>query len=129
METTRKLAQNLTLPGATPGQGVTISGPVGYRAGNTLGEVISNIFPYLFVFAGIGLLLMLIMGGFELLTSAGDPKKLESGRQRITYAIVGFLIVFLAFWLVQLVALIFGITEFQLIFRNPPSGGGRMLPI
>ncbi len=108
------LAQRLTLPGNNGG--ITIEGPAGYSAGNTLGEVISNIYPFLFVFAGIGLLFMLIFGGFQLLTGGTDPKRIEIGKQRITFAIVGFLIVFFAFWMVQFVGMIFNLTEFTSIF-------------
>ena len=115
MQLTRQLAQNLQLPGEN-GNGTVISGPDGFNAGNTLGDVIGKTVPYLFVFSGIALLLMLIFGGFSLLTSGGDPKQLESGKQKITYSIIGFIIVFLAFWAVQLIAWIFNIQEFKCIF-------------
>jgi small-conductance mechanosensitive channel len=112
------LAQALTLPGGgqTPVD-VTINGPTGFNTKFTsLGNVVSSMVSYLFVFAGIGLLLMLIFGGFQLLTGGTDPKSLEMGKKRITYAIVGFIIVFLAYWGVRLVSMIFGITEFKNIF-------------
>lgn len=112
----KELAQVLHLPFGEGDDTVPITGPAGFIAGETLGDVISRIIPYVYVFAGIGLLLMLISGGFSLLTAASDPKKLDSGKQRITYAIVGFFIVILSYWGVQLIALIFGLEEFRYMF-------------
>src|SRR3989338_507124 len=83
---------------------------------NNIGSIISEAVPYVFLFAGIALLLMLISAGFTLLTSAGDAKKLDSGKQTLTYALVGFLLIFAAFWIVQLAGIIFGIEEINSIF-------------
>lgn len=104
-------AQCVTLP-----DGTNFCGPLDPGRFPNLGAVITRAIPFIFVFAGIALLAMIIIGGFSLLSGAGDPKKIEAGKQRITYAIVGFLIVFLAYWLVQLVALIFGIDEIKGMF-------------
>jgi len=62
-----------------------------------------------FSIAGILLLAYLIWGGFDYLTSMGDPKKAEAGRTKITNAIIGFFIIFTAYWIVQLVAFVFGL--------------------
>jgi hypothetical protein len=53
------------------------------------------------------------MGGFELLTSGGDPEKAKKAQERITSALIGFLIIFLAYWLTQILEVIFGISIFQ----------------
>lgn len=108
------LAQPLTLPGET-----TIQGPSGFGVGLPggllhVGDVVSTIIPYVFFFAGTAMLLMLIMGGFALLTGASDPKRIDQGKQQITYAVVGFIIVFLAYWVVQLARRIFGLTEYTI---------------
>lgn len=60
---------------------------------------------------------MLISAGFSFLTSAGDAKKLEKGKQQLTYAVVGFLVIFVAYWLVQIAGFVFGIEEIGTIFR------------
>lgn len=85
------------------------------KLGN-IGAVLNQAIPFIFAFAGIGLLLMLLSAGFNFLTSAGDPKKLEAGKQRLTNAIVGFLIIFVAYWAVQMAGVIFGIKEIQETF-------------
>lgn len=115
------LAQQLQLPWMD-GQNSYIDGPLNSvtfgGAGNfTLGGIISRATNYIFIFAGVGLLLMLLSGGFTFLTSAGDSKKLESGKQRITNALLGFLIIFASFWLVQAAGIIFNFTPAQTIFQ------------
>jgi len=100
--------QSFTLPGGTVVQGLA---PF-----STIGGIVSRAVPFIFAFAGIGLLLMLLAAGFNFLTSAGDPKKLEAGKQRLTNALVGFLVIFTAYWAVQLAGLIFGVQEIQTTF-------------
>jgi hypothetical protein len=75
----------------------------------TIGGIISILLPYIFVLAGLALLLMLIFGGFQLMTSAGNPKGMESGKNKVMYALVGFLIIFASFWLVKIFQVILGL--------------------
>ncbi len=107
-------AQSIQLPGDNGP--VTINGVSGFKYVD-IGEVITGAMPFVIAFAGFGLLLMLISAGFSLLTSAGDAKKLESGKQRLTHAIIGFLVIFVAYWLVILIGKIFGVVEIQNIFK------------
>lgn len=83
----------------------------------SLGSIISAVVPYLFGIAGFLLLLYLIFGGFSYMMSGGDPKAAESAKQRITNAIIGFVIIFVAYWLVQILGMVLGITQFQQIFK------------
>jgi Ni/Fe-hydrogenase subunit HybB-like protein len=119
----RELAQVVNLPGGyvnptgtwVPGTS-TITGPA--TSFTNIASLISRLIPYFILFAGIGTLFMIIFAGYELLTGANDPKKMEQGKQRLTYGIVGFFIVFLAFWVVQIAGVIFGISEFACVFGS-----------
>jgi len=71
--------------------------------------IINAILKYVFVLTGLILFGMLIMGGFQMLASGGNPKAAEAGKARLTSAILGFLIVFAAYWITQIVSIIFGI--------------------
>jgi len=82
----------------------------------TLGGIINALLPFLFVLAGLSMLLFLVYGGFMLLTSGGDPKAVSSAKEKITFAIVGFVIVFISFWLVQIIGRMFGIQPIIDIF-------------
>lgn len=78
----------------------------------TLGGIISALIPYLFVFAGLLLFAYLIWGGFSFLTSGGEPKAMEQAKGKVTNAIVGFIIIFVAYWVVQIFEYIFKIQVF-----------------
>jgi len=83
-----------------------------------IGTIISGILPYVFGAAGLALLVYLIMGGFQMMTSRGDPKAMQAAQGKITNAVIGFVIVLLAFTIIQLVGQILGLggTNFGLIF-------------
>jgi hypothetical protein len=79
---------------------------------STVGDILSKLIPYIYVVAGLILLFMLIMGGLGLMTAAGNPDKIKAGQQKITTALIGFGIVFIAYFVTQLVELIFGVKIF-----------------
>jgi hypothetical protein len=86
-------------------------------AGGNIGDIVSELVKYLFPLAGILLLLYLIFGGFQLMLSRGDPKAAQSAQGKITNALVGFIIVFAAYWIVQIVGKILGIEAITTIFK------------
>jgi hypothetical protein len=110
------LAQNLKFP-----DGSSIQGPLNISGGGgtspTIGGILSTAIPLIFAFAGLGLLIMLISSGYTFLTSAGDAKNMEKGKQQLTFAIVGFLIVFAAYWVVQLTGAMFGLQSMTTVFK------------
>ncbi|MBI4065057.1 hypothetical protein HY409_01680 [Candidatus Gottesmanbacteria bacterium] len=110
----RVLAQSIQLPGDNGP--VPITGIPGFKYGD-VGSIVTGAIPFVIAFAGFGLLLMLIRAGYSFLTSAGDAKKLEEGKQRLTNAIVGFVVIFVAYWMVILIGKIFGVVEIQSIFK------------
>ena len=78
----------------------------------TIGDILSQLLPYIFVVAGLILLFMLIMGGLGLMTAAGNPDKIKAGQGKITAALIGFGIIFISYFVTQLVELMFGIKIF-----------------
>lgn len=86
-----------------------ITGPERFAyEGASIGKVVGDTLNYVLVAAGIGLLLMIISSGFTLMMSAGDAKKAAAGKTTLTNAIVGFLLVFSAFWITQALGIVFG---------------------
>ena len=94
----RYLAQ-VTLP-----DGTVINNPEGFNPEFTnLASIVSVALPMLFAVAGMILLVFLIWGGFDYLLAMGDPKKAEMGKKKITNALLGFFLIFAAYWITQLV--------------------------
>jgi hypothetical protein len=87
--------------------------------GANIGTIVSKLVLYLFPFAGLIMLLYFLSGGYKYLLSRGDPKALAEAKGSITTAIIGFIIVFAAFWIVQIIGVVFGIKQITVIFGNP----------
>lgn len=68
----------------------------------TIGEIATAALPYIFGLAGIVMTVYLIYGGFHYMMSRGDPKGMQEARGKITNALIGFVIIFAAYWIVQL---------------------------
>lgn len=74
---------------------------------NDLGGIIGDFLPYLLTIAGLILFGMLVMGGFTMLAGAADKEAQEKGKQMITSSLIGFFVVFAAYWIAQLLQVIF----------------------
>ncbi len=75
----------------------------------TPSSIFNDAMPYLFSIAGLILFVMLVWGAFEIMMGAGDPKNAESGKKRITAAVTGFILLFLSYWIGQVIQYIFGL--------------------
>lgn len=75
------------------------------------GSLISVLLPNLYILAGLIFFVLLIFGGLGLIMGAGggDPKKTEQGGKAVTYAIVGFLVVFASYWIIQIIQVVTGV--------------------
>jgi len=93
----------MTLPGD-----YTIPLPTGFKPEFTdIGSVFSALLPYFYLIAGLILFGAIIISGFKFLFSAGDPKKTAEAKGCLTNAIIGFLVIFLSYWLIQIIQVIF----------------------
>jgi hypothetical protein len=87
---------------------------IGYKTGyESVGEFISRILPNVFVIAGIILFFLILLGGFSILTASGDKEKVSQGSKTLTAALVGFVIIFAAYWIIQVIEVITGISIFK----------------
>ena len=91
-------------------------GKINFNTSLTFGNIITGLLPFLFAIAGILLLLYLLYGGFQIMLSRGEPKGIEAGKGKITNALLGFVVIFVSFWIVQIVARILGLTTVINIF-------------
>lgn len=94
------------------GQGLTFGG-------NTIGDILNGgILNIIFFVAGAAFLIYLVTGGISLMLSRGDPKAISEAKARITYGLVGFLIIVAAYWIVQIVGAILGLEGFKGVFQQ-----------
>ncbi len=72
-------------------------------------SVISRLMTYIFPIAGLGLFVILIISGFEIMMAAAGKKSIDAGKQRATAAVVGFMLLFASYWIAQIIEIVFGI--------------------
>lgn len=91
---------------------VDINPPAGIPTGgeSALSQVLQTGMQALFVAAIIFALLVMVFGAIQWITSGGDKQKLEGARKRIIFAIIGLIVVLLAFFIVSLIGSIFDVT-------------------
>lgn len=71
--------------------------------------VFENLLSALLAFAGLAALLMFLMGSFKYINSAGDPKKTEGAKNNFTYGIIGAVIVFASFLIINIISTVTGV--------------------
>jgi len=75
------------------------------------GALISIILKNVYTLAGILLFVLLIFGGISIILGAGsgDAKKTGQGRKAVTAALIGFLVIFASYWIIQVIEYITGL--------------------
>jgi len=86
-----------------------LNSDIGLTTGSSLGSIVNSFLPTMLQLAGLILFGMLVMGGFTMLAGAADKESQEKGKKMITSALVGFFVIFLAYWIAQILQVIFKI--------------------
>lgn len=78
----------------------------GLDAGN---KIISVFIEVLFIAALGFALYMIAHAAFNMITSGGDKERFAQGRERLRYAIIGLLVMFISFFILTLLARFFNV--------------------
>jgi TRAP-type C4-dicarboxylate transport system permease small subunit len=95
------------VPTKTPDFSVSVTPPDAFYV--DFGDMLTNVMNIVVVIGVVAVLLYLIWGGIEWITSGGDKGKTESARNKITAAIVGLIILISAWAILMFVQQILGI--------------------
>ena len=81
------------------------------RGGKEISDLVSIILNGGMAIAGILILFLLLFGGFSVIAGAGsaNTEQSERGKKAITSAVVGFILVFGAYWVIRLIEVIVGV--------------------
>ncbi len=78
--------------------------PVGVGTSLSLIQIASNVLNFLLSVVGVVALIMLVVGAFMYLTSAGDEDRIDTGKSIVKYSIIGIMIALAALVLVRQIA-------------------------
>ena len=98
------LAANLGSEGG--GGGTTLMNPLGAADFPTL---VQKILGALWTLSIPICSIMVMVGGYYIITSAGNEERLKTGRNAITYAVIGFAVISIATGVVSLIRSITGV--------------------
>ena len=95
----------------------TICGPIPTVAqaagavgdGITLGWLIGVIMGYVYPFAGILLFFVIASAGYDYILSSGEPEKLTSAQSKMTYALIGIVLLVASYMIVRVVGAVMGL--------------------
>ena len=80
----------------------------------TVGGIVSGFVRLILVVTALVFFFILVIGGIRWIVSGGDKAQTETARNQITAALVGLVIVFAAWAIVQLINVFFGVNIFSL---------------
>lgn len=103
------LTSSLVFSVAVPvfAQGITLTNPLGNDC-TDLTCPLTAILNFLYTISISLCAIMVLVGGFQMITSAGDPEKFSKGRKTIIYAAIGFVVILLAGSVASLIRNILG---------------------
>ena len=100
--------------------GVNIGNKFGSRFGQDLGlgSFVSLILSNAVVIAATLLFFILLFGGISIIMGAGqnNPEQAAKGKKAITAAVAGFVIIFAAYWIINLVQMVTNISILSSMF-------------
>lgn len=75
-----------------------------------VGSLVSTLLSNAIVVAGVLLLFLLVGGGLAMIMGAGsnNPEQAAAGKKAATAALIGFLIIFGTYWIIQIVQILTG---------------------
>ncbi|MDD4026807.1 MAG: hypothetical protein PHO75_01295 [Candidatus Shapirobacteria bacterium] len=95
-------------------QSYQLTGPGIQPTSNSVGQlekIISSVIGILTIFGVIYFTIQIILAGFTMISSQGDPKELESSKKRLTTNVLGLAIIILAYGIGALLAKLLGINS------------------
>lgn len=79
----------------------------GLEPGGTGQKILQTGIELFFIAAVVIALIVMIFSGIQWITSGGDKQKLASARNRLVFAIIGLVVVFLAFFIIGVIGYVF----------------------
>jgi cbb3-type cytochrome oxidase subunit 3 len=88
----------------------------------TVEDIVGGFLRLILVVAGLVFFFILVIGGIKWIMSGGDKAHTEGARNQITAALVGLVIVFSAWAIVELIRVFFGVNLFELKIPSAVTG-------
>lgn len=103
------------IPYTFPAYAFNIGDKFGFGDFTSFGDILSKLVTPVFSVAATLVIIYFLWGAFDLIKSGSNKEEIAGAREKITHAIIGFIILIFAFLILQfLLFSLFGFTGFQL---------------
>jgi cytochrome bd-type quinol oxidase subunit 2 len=82
--------------------------------------VLQNVINAALALSGLVAVFLIIYSGYQYVTSSGDKEKVDNARKRLTYAIIGLVIIMLSFVMINIFSQLTGV-ELNQLTSSPKS--------
>lgn len=96
-------------------QGFSLGPEYGFGKFNTLGEALGTLVMPGFSIAATAVAIYFIIGSFRYLLSAGDKNATQGAKDMITHAIIGFILLMMAFLIIQFIPQFLDLRGFNIV--------------
>lgn len=72
--------------------------------------IFQRVINFALVFAGVAALIFVIFSGIRFISSGGNPEQVKGARNTLIYAIIGFVLILLSFFIVNVISEIAGVS-------------------
>lgn len=77
--------------------------------GDAIGQLATNIIQVALPLAALASIILLVIAGYKMITSQGNPDKLKDAKEMITNAIIGLVFILLSVSILALVSSVFNL--------------------
>jgi ABC-type microcin C transport system permease subunit YejB len=99
----------LLAPLVIQAQTVRLDNPLAGGGVNNIWDLLSRVIDFIWQIAIPLAALLIVIGGYFFLASAGDPEKVRKAKHLIIYTLVGLLVIFLSKAIINMLAERFGL--------------------
>lgn len=98
----------------------------------SIGNLVSNAITIMFIIGGLAVLVFIVWGAIDWITSEGDKEKISAARKKITNSLIGLALLALSFFIITLAGQVVGFnpleTEFLPRLDDPARQAPRTTP-
>lgn len=116
-----RLSQLLARPAFAQEQENTVYLPLPFLKIRNLADLIRIIVNMILIVAGILVFGFMLFGGIQYISSGGDKIQAQQARDKITYAIIGLIIIVAAYAISKVMEVVFGISIFNIVLPQPAN--------
>lgn len=72
-------------------------------------SLINTLLPNIFVFVGVVMVLYIFGAGLKIVMNPGDSKATDEGKKKISYAVLGLVMLLASYWIIQIIEFYTGV--------------------